>query len=73
MQEHGNRRQAMPTAVSYRRSEKWHGKLEFGTSSTSFRRNNAVFSAYMAIIFLNNTNHLVFIPESVFVTYEINI
>jgi len=73
MQEPWNRRQATLTAVSFRRSEKWRGKLVITINSTRFKRRNPVFSAHVAFIYLKSVNQVIFIVGSVFVTYEMNI
>jgi hypothetical protein len=73
MQETWNRRQAMLTAVSFRRYKKWRGNLVTATNNTRFKTSNPVFSAHIAFISLNNVNQVIFILGSVFVTYEINL
>jgi hypothetical protein len=73
MQEPWNRRQAVLTAVSYRRSEKWRGNLVIATNSTRFKTSNTIFSAHMTFISLKSVNQVIFILGSVFVTYEINL
>jgi hypothetical protein len=73
MQEPWNRRQAMLTAVSFRRSEKWRGNLVIATNSTRFEISNPVFSAHMAFVSLKSVKQVIFILGSVFVTYEMNL
>jgi len=68
-----NRRQAMLTAFSFRRSEKWRGNLVTATKSIRFKTSNPVFSAHMAFISLHSVNQMIFVLGSVFVTYEINL
>jgi hypothetical protein len=73
MQKHWNRRQAMLTAVSFRRSEKWRGNLVIATNSTRLKTSNPILSAHMTFISLKSVNQVIFILGSVFVRYEMDL